>query len=694
MSARTRSDSARPPEASPPAGLTSLEGVGPVRAERLGRLGVRGIRDLLLLVPRRLEEIGPRVSVAEARGALGAEVSVVGRIASAHILRGGRRRSVVRARLEDGEAAIGALFFNQPWQREALTKLAEAETEVELYGSVVETKSGPALASPRIGTPENPLPPAGALVPHYPLTDGVGQAFLRGLVRSALELHGDGVEECLPAEELERADLPALPDAVRALHAPRSPDAWERARRRVALEPLLALQARLALRATGERTGRARTVELDAKDRAVLFAHLPFAPTDAQRRVTEEILADLGSRVPMRRLLQGDVGAGKTAVGFLAALAVARAGGQAALMAPTELLAEQHVFGLGPLLARAGLETTLLTGGLAPAARRRALASIASGRPGLVVGTHALFSDGVEFGRLDLAIVDEQQRFGVAQRRELLEKGEDVHMLLMTATPIPRTLALTLYGDLSTSVLDELPSGRGTIATHVLEPEKRDAVERRVAERVAAGERAFWVTPRIGASEEAEDDGEEGPEIPAAEEAFERLAPRVPGGVELVHGRLDPEEREARLERFRTGASRLLVGTTVVEVGVDVPEATLMVIDGAERFGLAQLHQLRGRIGRGPAGLGEPVCVLLARGRGRARCEMLASTRDGFVIAEEDLRLRGMGDLAGLRQAGESGEGLDDPAADLALLLFARRMIEERPDLRERYGRIAPGPPA
>ncbi len=656
--------------------LTALPGVGPARAARLAKLGLRTVRDLLFLQPRRLERQGERATAAEARAAIGSEVSVRGAVTSIRFHRSGRRRSLLRVRVEDSTGAIDALFFNQPWLRERMNDARTAGRDVELYGRVVETRSGPALASPRRGTDENALPEPGTLIPHYPLTEGIGQPFLRELVRAAVEALADDVEEPLPAEHLHRLGLPALPAAVRGLHLPEDAKSFQRARRRVALESILALQARLARRWEDRARGGARAIACAPAERAAILARFPFEPTAGQRGVAGEIFDDLGRTWPMRRLLQGDVGAGKTLVGVAACLAVAARGGQSALMAPTELLAEQHYYGLLPVLERTGLAATLLTGSLPAARRRAALDALASGAAQLAVGTHALFSGDVRFRRLDLAVVDEQQRFGVAQRRELLEKGRDVHVLLMTATPIPRTLALTLYGDLEVSLLREKPPGRGELKTRVVAPAERARVVRFLRDRLAAGERAFWVAPRI----EAEDDDDPR----AAEAAFEKLARGQlrEHGVELVHGRVPSDERAARLDRFRSGTSRLLVGTTIVEVGVDVPEATVMVVDGAERFGLAQLHQLRGRVGRGAA---KSTCVLIAARGGLERCRVLEESDDGFAIAEEDLRRRGMGDLAGLRQAGESGEGLGDPADDLDLLLYARETARADARLRDVY---------
>ena len=699
---------ARETAASAPPPLTVLPGIGPARAERLARLGLHTVRDLLLCSPRRLTEEPAVVPTSVARESVGRRVRVAGHLGGLRFHRSGRRRSLLRARVEDEHGRIDLVFFNQPWQRERLGALVQASERVEAVGLVVDTASGPALGAPRVGTEEAPLPPPGALIPTYPAGDGVTQGMLRSALAAAIRDHADCAPEVLPDAERERLELIDLRSAVRDLHAPSTIAAFLAARRRVALEAMLGLQARLHERRANARTGRARAIE-PRTDAPALFAPLlgarGFEPTGAQLRCLSEILADLARTVPMRRLLQGDVGAGKTAVACAAAAAVCAAGGQVALLAPTELLAEQHHAALSGALDAFGVRTCLLTGGMSAAARRAALARIESGEAGVAIGTHALFSGQVRFRRLDLAVIDEQQRFGVAQRRALLDKGADVHALTMTATPIPRTLALTVYGDLDVSLLDERPPGRGEVETLVLDPDERASVENALERRLERGERAFWVAPRIDdddSGDDDEDEDEQGQQDDArgAEAAFARLSKRLGRfGVELVHGRIKPDDRAARVARFRSGESRLLVGTTVIEVGVDVPEATVLIVDGAERLGLAQLHQLRGRVGRGAA---PSTCVLLARGHGRRRAEALAATDDGFAVAEEDLRLRGMGELAGMRQAGalgdvirrarrtagvddEEGESAGDPMADVELLLFARDVVQASEPVRRHY---------
>ena len=646
--------------------LSTLPGVGPAREERLARLGLTSVRDLLLLVPRGLVRQGGRATVAQAARRSGEECSLRGSLSAPRIFRQGRR-STVSADLADGTGTLRVLFFNQPWILERLRALAAEGSEVELYGRIGAGKGGPALLAPKLVPVERPLPPPGTILPVYPATEGVSQAFLRELARRATDAHADRVDDPLPAGALESAGLPTLARAVRELHRPPSEEAFLAARRRLALERLVGAQARLLEAREARRAGRARAVRLDQAEYERLVASLPFKPTRGQRDVMAEVRADLALPRPMRRLLHGDVGAGKTLVALLAIAAAVRAGGQAALLAPTEILAEQHFRALAPWLAEAGIEAVLLTGSRAAGERRASERALGSGSALLAIGTHALLSERSRFRRLDLVVIDEQQRFGVEAKRSLVAKGEDVHLLLLSATPIPRTLALTLYGDLDLSRLEEKPHGRGRLETRFVPTARKAAMLRFLDERMATGERVFWVCPRI----EEKDD-----EIRASEAAHEELSRSrlSTHGLELVHGRVPADERALRIERFRRGEARLLVGTSIVEVGLDVPEATVMVIEGAERFGLAQLHQLRGRVGRGPR---PSWCFLFAAATARERLAILVETTDGFRIAEEDLRRRGMGELAGLRQAGRDVEGLLDPEADLELVLLARRLLRD-----------------
>ncbi|MSR61449.1 MAG: ATP-dependent DNA helicase RecG [Planctomycetes bacterium] len=667
--------------------LTTLAGVGPARAGMLAELGLGSVRDLLLFAPRRLERTGERCLVREAVTRTDGEVSVLGTLRGLRLFRAGRRRAVLSLDVVDESGALRALFFNQPWQFERLRALAAAQKTVELSGRIGNTKQGPALLVPRVDA-DPPATRAPELVPVYATTAGLGQELLRGLTARALERFGAELAEPLGADVLDELELVPLPAAVRELHRPSSPEAFTVARRRLVFERLLVLQARLARTRAAREHSHARVVPLAPDGEHELLAALPFAATAGQRRVLREVLTDMSQPRAMRRLLQGDVGSGKTVVALLACAAVARAGGQAALLVPTELLAEQHYFGARTLLERLDLRAVLLVGSLRAAARRAALEEAASGRAQLVLGTHALLAPDLAFARLELVVVDEQQRFGVVQKQALLEKrpqANDVHALLMTATPIPRTLALCYYGDLETSLLKERPSGRGAVETRVVTPDARPGVLRFLLERARAGEGIFWVCPRILAEEEAAADARDSrAEVASAEDAARRLraSALAASGVELVHGRLTSAQRAQALERFKRGSARVLVGTSMIEVGLDVPTATVMVIEGAERFGLSQLHQLRGRVGRSQL---PGWCFLLATGAGTERLRFLERTHDGFEIAEEDLRRRGMGDLVGLRQAGANLEGLDEADLELELVRRARELLLSDALLRAHY---------
>lgn len=677
--------------------LTALSGVGPVRAQKLAALGFENVYELLVCVPQGLRRQGELVSVQEAARRQGEELSVRGKLGAPRLHRIGRKRSLTSVELEDSTGKLRAMFFNQAWRKKELEELRKSGAEVEIYGSVMQTKTGPALGAAKLSSPEKPLPRPGTITPVYHLTEGIGQGFLQGLIGAAIEAYGARLEEPLPRAQLDELDLPPLGQAVRDLNRPSSASAFDRARRRLSLERLLGMQAALLLARESHHRNPARRVTWGAEERSQLLLELPHVPTPGQRKVIGEILEDMDAERPMGRLLQGDVGAGKTLVAQCALAAALRAGGQVCLLAPTELLAQQHQDSLGPWFRARGLDCELLCGSQPSAQRKATEKRLRSGQAQLVIGTHALFSEGIEFRRLDLVVIDEQQRFGVAQKASLLDKGQGVHVLLMTATPIPRTLALSIYGDLDVSLLTSKPPGRGSLKTHLVEADRRDKLIAFVEGRLSRGEHAFWVRPRIDETGEEAGLGDEDSPVLAAEVGVSepppsladlwhelKVGPLGAHGIEVVHGRMPVEERERRLGRFRRGDAKLLLGTTIVEVGVDIPQATIMVIEGAERFGLSQLHQLRGRVGRGR---GDSWCFLLGKASARDRLQVLAKTSDGFLIAEQDLRQRGMGDLGGVRQAGGNVEGLEDPVTDLGLVLLARRLVREHADLRKRYGR-------
>jgi ATP-dependent DNA helicase RecG len=676
--ARARKPTGALPAAAP---VAALRGVGAARAAALARLGLATVRDVLLYAPRGFEPAARRLPIGAACALRGVRVEVAGTVTALRLVRAGRGRSQVRARVEDASGSLEALWFNQPWRRRQIA----IGQELVLRGPVVGARAA-GLAMPQVGTAAKPLAAEPELLPRYAVGAGIGQEWLRKLVEQARERLATELEEPLDAHLRERARVPSLAALPVELHAPSDANRAAASRRRIALEALLGMQARLvtAARARGP-LGAPVLAASRAFERAFRRA-LPFEPTRDQQRAFDVLAAELVAGRPLRRLLQGDVGCGKTAVLAYACARAVTSGAQAAFLAPTELLAEQHWIGTRALFAALGVEAALLTGSTPPHERTALVARLARGAPLVVFGTHALLGAAIRFAKLALVAIDEQQRFGVAQRQRLLDKGIHAHLLLATATPIPRTLALSLYGELEPLLLRDKPAGRGALRTKLVTRPELAQLEPRLCERLADGERAYWILPRIDTSA-----GGRG-----AEEAAATLArgPLARHGIGLLHGRIDALERARTFERFQRGEIRLLVGTSLLEVGLDVPQATCIAIEGAERFGLAQLHQLRGRVGRGPR---DSWCFVAA-GEGadaaaRERLDVFARESDGFKIAELDLALRGMGELVGLKQAGASREGLSGAGVDLELWQLAREWITSDDALRERYlagGRAAP----
>jgi ATP-dependent DNA helicase RecG len=653
------------------ASVQYVKGVGPQRAEALAALGVRTVEDLLFHLPLRYEDRRQFARIADLRA--GMRVSVAGRIVAAG-LRRTRRMALYEIRLEDESGRrLKALWFNQPFLRDVLPK----DARVVLYGLVETDAFGGSLvmASPQYEVFEDEDAPGlhtGRVVPIYeklgPLS---GKVLRRILTQLAQEIPAD-LEDPLPPEIRGRLGVSGRGEALREVHVPaRDADVLvlNRARSsghvRLVLEEFFLFQIGLAARRReirGERKGIA--FEVTSRTREVVKKILPFRLTGAQRRVVREIADDMQSPHPMNRLVQGDVGAGKTMVALLSMVLAVENGYQAAFMAPTEILAEQHFLTFRRLLAKTPYRVERLSAAQKGKDKKDALARLASGEAQIAVGTHALIQEGVVFHRLGLAVVDEQHRFGVLQREDLRRKGYDVDVLVMTATPIPRTLALTAYGDLDVSLVDEKPPGRTPVRTiHLPATERRQALER-VRHALEEGQQAFVVYPLIAESEKLED-------VKAATEMAAEWSRALPGRrVALLHGRLKSAEKEEIMGAVSRGETDVLVATTVIEVGVDVPNATVMVIEHAERFGLAQLHQLRGRVGRGGGG---GTCVLLSYGRlsevARARLDVMVRTDDGFLIAERDLEIRGPGDFFGTRQHGL-------PAFRVARLLRDRELLE------------------
>jgi len=684
-----------------------LPGIGPVTARRLAAEGVTRIADLLLHLPRRYEDRRSAVTVAEALRAEHA-VLVSAEVRRLRSRRARRRMHIVEAELEDGGGRLAAIWFNQPWVAQRL----EEGQKVLAYGQPRPGRGGRLqLVNPEIHRDEGEGSAAavGGLVPRYPPLAGLGGARLRRVLEAARELAGS-LEEPLPDDLRRRLGLPVLGAALAQLHAPTlADDDPERAlrltelaegrspaHRRLAFDELLAFALDVERDRRRRRGLGAPRCPVDDELRRLATEILPFRLTRAQRRVVREVARDMAGPHPMARLLQGDVGSGKTVVAALAMLLAVRSGYQAALMAPTEILAEQHHRTLEQLFAATGLAPTLLTASVAPGRARALRSSLAGGEVTVVVGTHALVQEAVDFERLGLVVVDEQHRFGANQRRALVSKGSAPHLLVMTATPIPRSLALTLYGDLDLSVIDELPPGRLPVRTEVRPASSRGRVLAFVGREIAEGGRALLIYPLIEASERVE--------ATSLEEAVAEVHAGLPGvDLGVIHGRMPRAERESVFARFRAGDLQALLATTVVEVGVDVPEASVIVIESAERFGLSQLHQLRGRVGRGTRA---SWCVLLTRpdagADARRRLELFAATRDGFELAEADLALRGPGELAGTRQWGATGFRFADLARDRDLVREARRVASElaaRGGLEAaraalaRFHRLGPEPP-
>jgi ATP-dependent DNA helicase RecG len=668
--------------------VTALRGVGEALAARLAVLGVEQVQDLLFILPTRYED---RTRI-QPIGALlaGGRAVVEGEVQLTEVVF--RRRRQMLCRIADGSGFLTLRFFHfSTAQQQGLAR----GHRIRCFGEVRRGPLGLEMVHPeyrRVFDTDAALEES--LTPVYPATEGVSQGRLRALIGQALrEVETAGVRDWLPTPLLAPLSLPELRDALRQVHRPpvdvelEELDAGRHpAQRRLAFEELLTHQVvmrRLRETATAD---PAWPLQDAAGLENRFIAGLPYALTGAQQRALTDIALDLGRDRPMVRLVQGDVGCGKTAVAAAAAARAIGSGHQAALMAPTELLAEQHQRNLAAWFAPLGVEVILVSGSQPARTRRSALELVANGTARLVVGTHALFQEGMQFADLALVIVDEQHRFGVQQRMRLAEKGQrdgrHPHQLIMTATPIPRTLAMTAYADLDVSVIDELPPGRTPVKTVVAPETRRDEVVARIDVACRAGRQAYWVCPLIEESEELRHQ--------AAEETAAALAEALPHlRVGLVHGRMPPAQKDRTMLEFKAGQIQLLVATTVIEVGVDVPNATLMVIENAERMGLAQLHQLRGRVGRGAH---ESSCVLLYRAPlgmlSRARLNAIRESNDGFVIAQRDLELRGPGELLGTRQTGLAQMRVADLARDADLLPEVQRAAEVL--LREYPDRIAP----
>jgi ATP-dependent DNA helicase RecG len=684
--------------------VTALRGVGDALALRLSALGVETTQDLLFLLPLRYEDRTRTVPLGELRA--GQRAAVEGEVLLTEVVFRGRRQMLCK--ITDGTGFLTLRFFYFTSQQQ--NGLARG-ARIRCFGEARRGPQGLEIVHPeyRRVDPNAPASTEDHLTPIYPGTDGVTQARLRAVVGMALDqtVAGD-IEDLLPAPLLADSQLPSLREALMYMHRPPADAPVELllsgrhpAQRRLAFEELLAHQLSLKLLRRRIQSDPGWPLGSAGSLKAALLAALPFQLTRAQQRALIEIEGDLAQDKPMLRLVQGDVGCGKTLVAALAAARAVQAGRQVALMAPTELLADQHAQNFRHWFEPLNVSVALLTGRQTGKARSALMAGIRDGHALIVVGTHALFQESVEFSALALVIVDEQHRFGVHQRLSLREKGasggRQPHQLIMTATPIPRTLAMTAYADLDVSVIDELPPGRTAVKTVVLAETRRDEVVRRIRTACLEGRQAYWVCPLIDESEEMP--------YQAAEETAAALAAALPDlRVGLVHGRMPAAAKEDAMRRFKEGSIKLLVATTVIEVGVDVPNATLMVIENAERMGLAQLHQLRGRVGRGSHASS---CLLLYRSPlaplAHRRLGVMRATNDGFEVARRDLELRGPGELLGTRQTGLAQMRVADLLRDADLLprvqIAAQSMLHDWPQHAaplisrwlghaEQYGRV------
>ena len=660
--------------------LASLDGIGPKLPRIFARLGIAKPADLVFTLPTGVTDrrLSASIRGAELPQVLTVEVEIG--LHQAPAVRGRPYRIHVR----DAQTEFQLVYFRAqgPWLRATFPagQRRVVSGRVELFDGIAQMVHPDHVIRPGSG---ETLPD---FEPVYPLTQGLALRTMAKAVGEALA-RVPALTEWIEPSLLAQRRWPAWDAALRAAHAPTGPAdiaPGAPARERLAYDEVLAHQMTLALARARMKRPKGFSTVGDGRLSAAVLAALPYRPTAAQTRAVAEITADMAAPRRMNRLLQGDVGSGKTLTAFLAVLAAIEAGGQAALMAPTEILARQHLYALAPLAEAAGLRIALLTGRDKGAERTRKLADLASGATQLLIGTHALFQREVAFRDLRLAIIDEQHRFGVRQRMDLGAKGVAADILVMTATPIPRSLALAQYGDMDISVLDEKPPGRQPVETVLVSAGRIGQVVERLRAALEAGRQAYWVCPLVEESETAE--------MTAAEERYRALSLALGPGIGLVHGQLPPAQKDAAMADFAAGRTRLLVATVVIEVGVDVPNASIMVIEGAQHFGLAQLHQLRGRVGRGTAA---STCLLLydppLGETARARLETMRRTEDGFAIAEEDLRLRGAGDLIGVQQSGLPRFRIADLESQAELMRAAqtdaRMLLAQDPDLDSPRGK-------
>lgn len=664
-----------------------VKGVGERLAKILGRMGIFTARDLLAHYPNRHEDRTHLCRISELKP--GVAVTIRGKVLVADNVRTPKSQMLLtKVAISDDSGSVSLVWFNQWYLKNKFIQLLGKD--IIAYGAPQFGARGIEIANPEWEEVDDRADPLSSnrIVPIYPLTDGLFQGTIRKILYQSLDKYLPMVQEILPAEILDTRDLIDQACAVKNIHFPESKEAYEAARYRLVYEEFFLLQLALALRKqnfAASEPGIAFNVTPDCTRE--FYDSLPFSLTNAQKHVIDDIARDMGRPTAMNRLLQGDVGSGKTVVAVAAMMIAIHNGYQAAIMAPTEILAEQHHMVFSRLLKGMGIEPVLLTRSIGAAGKRKARELISSGKAQIAIGTHALIQGDVEFNRLGLAVIDEQHRFGVLQRAALRDKGWNPDVLVMTATPIPRTLALTVYGDLDLSVIDEMPPGRKPIRTHWKAGDQRDQVYGGIRQLINQGRQVYIVCPLIEESEKLQ--------AKAATELAERLKSDVfPDlNLELLHGQMKTAEKENIMRRFRDGETHILVSTTVIEVGVDVPNACVMVVEDAERFGLAQLHQLRGRVGRGDR---QSFCILIADPRtdeGRERLNVMIRTVNGFEIAEEDLRIRGPGEFYGTRQSGIPSLRIANILRDVDILERSREdafaLVKTDPRLAApRYARL------
>lgn len=632
--------------------VTVISGVGPQNAKLLENLGIKTIADLLYYTPRKYDDYSALKPIK--RLVMGEQVTIIASVHHVDVRKvHGGKMTIVEAVVTDGTGFLRLSWFNQEWRANAL----KVNSQWSISGKVDQYLGRLVMNTPEIEPLEHAHLHTNRIVPVYPLTAGIRQNSLRNMIHKAVGYWVNRVEDFLPSEIIRSASLMDLRMALNQVHYPDNFEKLRQAQERLAFDEIFLLQLGVLRQKNDWQSAEARVFETASEWLEKQYAQLPFELTNAQKNVIQAVKEDLASGHPMNRLLQGDVGSGKTVVAALGVAMVARHGGQAAFMAPTSILAEQHYRSLQKLLASEKSDDEnplekehirLLVGDTPESEKQNIRAGLADGSIKLLIGTHALIEDPVVFDRLHLVIIDEQHRFGVEQRAALRAKGENPHMLVMSATPIPRSLALTIYGDLELSVLDEMPAGRLPIETHIINPIDREWAYRRILNQIEQGNQAFIIFPLVEKSEDDDDENK------AAVDEHARLQKDVftHQRLGLMHGRLKPEEKDTVMKKFREKEFDILISTSVVEVGVDIPNATVMMIEGANRFGLSQLHQFRGRVGRGE---NQSFCFLVPDQEDAIENERLAAmveTNDGFILAERDLQQRGPGDFIGTRQSG------------------------------------------